>query len=75
MYGITDAVDQQIRQAQARHGNFVNGIPNHRDNAATDYFERIQTELEFEQARVRVAMERAVEDHRRSVFARLRQSV
>lgn len=56
MYGITEAVNDQIRQAQARHSNFEMGIRNHRDSHATSYFESIALQLEEEAARVRNAM-------------------
>ena len=60
MNGITQAVNDQLRQAQARHSNFEMGLPAPGDNTAVDYFERIRTQLEYESARVRVAQREAV---------------
>lgn len=68
MYGITDAVDDQIRQAKARYSNFENGMAYHGDSTSTEYFERIASELEDEAFRVREAMKKAVEDRRQAMY-------
>lgn len=68
MYGITDAVDDQIRQAVARYTNFENGMASHGDSTSTEYFERIAAELEDEAFRVREAMHRTVEMRRRAMY-------
>lgn len=60
MYGVTDVVDDQIRQAVARYTNFENGMANHDDSTSTEYFERIAAELEDEAFRVRMEMRKTV---------------
>lgn len=56
IYEITEAVQSQIRQAQARYTNFELGLPNPLDHTATDYFKEILLQLEEEIDRVRGAM-------------------
>ncbi len=56
IYEITDAVNSQIRQAQARYSNFELGLPHPGDQSATDYFKEILLQLEEEIDRVRGAM-------------------
>lgn len=69
MYGITDAVDDQIRQAVARYTNFENGMNSTGDRTSTEYFQYVARELENEAARVRSAMHQAVADRRRAMYA------
>ena len=52
MNGITQAVNDQLRQAQARQSNVEMGLPAPGDNTAVDYCYRILTTLQKETARV-----------------------